>query len=678
MRENYPKLHTVKNVDKQTLHEWLRVLITGRQLDLRAPNYLKQAIGWSYHAPYAGHDGIQFAIGQTFNKETDHLFPYYRDMMTCFSAGLSAEEIILNGISKDTDVAGGGRHMSNHFAKPAWNIHNVSSCTANHDLHAVGAARAMKYYQGGGVVITSHGESSTSEGYVYEAINGATREKLPVIFVFQDNGYGISVPKRLQTANRKTANNFAGFKNLRIIHCNGKDVFDSMNAMAEAKKHVLEHSEPVIVQANCIRMESHSNSDRHELYRSENERNYTRVYDPLAKFIRLVKRYERFTDEEIAAIEQEAKAEVKAAHKKALAAPNPDPATIFDFVIPEPYAAQEVANTSEGEKFTLVSAINKTLKEEFRANPDTFIYGQDVANKEKGGAFNVTKGMQQEFGEARVWSAPIAEDYIVGTANGMSRYDDKIRVVVEGAEFADYFWPAMENFVDTTHDYWRSKGQFSPNITIRLASGGYIGGGIYHSQNIEGTLTTFPGVRVVYPTFADDAAGLLRTAMRSRGMTVFMEPKALYNAPQAAAVIPDDFEIPFGKAKVRREGKDLTLVSYGNTLIHSLEAAEDLAKEGIEVEVIDLRSLVPWDKEAVIESLRKTSKLLVVHEDKVQSGFGGEIAATIQEEAFELLDAPVKRLGATFTPVGFNRILESAILPNKEKIVEAARAVVKY
>lgn len=678
MGTKFPKVHTVKNVDKETLHKWLKVLITGRRLDERAPNYLKQAIGWSYHAPYAGHDGIQFAIGQVFNKETDHLFPYYRDMMTCFSAGLTAEEIILNGISKDTDVAGGGRHMSNHFAKPAWNIHNVSSCTSNHDLHAVGVARAIKYYGGKGVAITSHGESSTSEGYVYEAINGATREKLPVIFVFQDNGYGISVPKRLQTANRKTANNFSGFKNLRIIHCNGKDVFDSMNAMIEAKKHVQECGEPVIVQANCVRMESHSNSDRHELYRSEEERNYTRIYDPLAKFIRMIKRYERFTDEEIDAVEQEAKQLVKEAHKKALAAPNPDPKSIHDFVIAEPYNAKEIENQEQGEKFTLVSAINRTLKEEFRRNPDTFIYGQDVANKEKGGAFNVTKGMQQEFGEQRVWSAPIAEDYIVGTANGMSRYDDKIRVVIEGAEFADYFWPAMENFVDTSHDYWRSKGQFSPNITIRLASGGYIGGGIYHSQNIEGSLATFPGIRIVYPTFADDAAGLLRTSIRSRGITVFMEPKALYNAPQAATAIPEDFEIPFGKAKVRKEGKDLTIVTYGNTLIHTLEAADELKNENIDVEVIDLRSLVPWDKETVLKSVKKTSKLLVVHEDKVFSGFGGEIAATVQDDAFEWLDAPVKRLGAAFTPVGFNRILEAEILPNKDKIKEAAKVLFNY
>lgn len=677
----YPKIYTIKDVDKKTLEKWYAKLVLGRKLDEKAPNYLKQAIGWSYHAPYAGHDGIQFAIGQHFDRATDHLFPYYRDMMTCLSAGLTPEEIILNGISKATDVAGGGRHMSNHFAKPEWNIHNVSSSTGNHDLHAVGVARAMKYYKQKGVSITSHGESSMSEGYVYEAINGASREILPVIFVIQDNGFGISVPKYMQTANRKVANNFSGFKNLRIIHCNGKDVFDSMNAMAEAKKHVLEVGEPVILQANCVRMESHSNSDRHELYRNENERNYVKENDPLAKFRRLLIRYKRFDEDELLKIEEEATGIIKAAHKKAMKAPDPDPASIYDFVMPEPYLAEkypEGLHEHEGEKYKLVEAINKTLKEEFRYNPDTFIWGQDVAYKDKGGAFNVTKGMQQEFGEARVFSAPIAEDFIVGTANGMSRFNEKIRVVIEGAEFADYFWPAMEQFIDSSHDYWRSNGQFVPNMTIRLASGGYIGGGLYHSQNIEGALATIPGVRIVYPTFADDAAGLLRTSMRSRGITVFMEPKALYNAPQAAASFPDDFEVPFGKARIRREGKDLTIITYGNTIIHSLEAAEKLQEDGFDVEVIDLRSLIPLDKDTILNSVKKTNKALVVHEDKVFAGFGSEITSMIMEEAFEYLDAPVKRVGSPFMPVGFNRILEKAILPNTDKIIEAAKNLLDY
>ena len=331
----------IKNTDKETLANWFRILLRGRTWDDRAPNYLKQAIGWSYHAPVAGHEGIQLAIGQIFERGKDHLFPYYRDMVTALSAGLTSEEIVLNGISKDGDIAGGGRHMSNHFAKPEWNIHNVSSCTGNHTLHAVGTARAMKYYGHDGLAISSQGESSVSEGYVYEAINGASTEKLPVIFVFQDNGYGISVPKKDQTANRKVANNFLGFKNLRIIHCNGKDVFDSMNAMAEARIWIEEKKMPVIVQANCVRIHSHSNSDRHDLYRDDQELNYVAGYDPVAKYRRMLLRYNRFTVEELEFIEAEIKAEVKEAHKKAITSPDPDPASIHDFVIADAFVSQK-------------------------------------------------------------------------------------------------------------------------------------------------------------------------------------------------------------------------------------------------------------------------------------------------------------------------------------------------
>jgi len=674
------KFH-IKKTDKETLAKWFRLMVVGRALDDRAPNYLKQAIGWSYHAPYAGHDGIQLAIGQIFDREHDHLFPYYRDMLTALSAGISPEEIILNGISKATDVAGGGRHMSNHFAKPEWNIHNSSSCTGNHTQHATGAGRAIKKYKVPGVAISSQGESSVSEGYVYEAINGASNERLPVIFVFQDNGYGISVPKKDQTANRKVADNFSGFKYLKIFHCNGKDVFDSMNTMFAAKEYVEKHEHPVIVQANCVRMHSHSNSDRHDLYRDDYELNYVNEYDPLAKYRRLLLRYERFTEEELVGIEEEAKEIVKKAHKVGMSAPDPDPASIYDYVTPEPYVSEkypEGLHNDTGEAKKLIEGINETLKAEFRHNPDTYIWGQDVANKDKGGIFNVTKGMQQEFGIERVFNAPIAEDFIVGTANGMSRFSDKIRIVVEGAEFADYFWPAMEQLLDTSHDYWRSNGQFSPNITIRLASGGYIGGGLYHSQTIEGTLTTLPGIRVVYPSYADDAAGLLRTSIRSRGVTLFLEPKALYNSPKVATPVPDDFEVPFGKAKVRREGEDVSIITYGNTTPMCMDIAEEMEKENVSVEVIDLRSLSPLDTDAILKSVRKTGKVLLVHEDKVFGGFGGEIAAQITESAFEYLDGPVMRVGSTFTPVGFNRILEKAILPDAERIRTALDKLINY
>ncbi len=676
------KKYDIKTTDKETLRKWFYLMTLGRAIDEKAPMYLLQSLGWSFHAPYAGHDGIQLALGQVFTKGEDHLFPYYRDLLTALSAGITAEEIILNGLSKATDLTSGGRHMSNHFAKQDWNIHNVSSAVATQNMHAAGVARAMVYYQHKGVVYTSHGEASTSEGYVYEAINAASTERLPVIFVIQDNGYGISVPKGEQTANRKVADNFSGFKNLKIIHCNGKDVFDSMNAMSEARKYALETSNPVIVQANCVRIGSHSNSDKHSLYRDENELAYVKAADPLYKFRRMLLRYKRFTEEELKKTEDEAKAELSAANRKAMTAPEPDASTIFDFVLPEPYVPQKYTDGThnmEGEKKSMVTAINETLKAEFRYNPDTFLWGQDVANKEKGGVFNVTKGMQQEFGEKRIFNSPIAEDVTVGSANGMSRFDPKIRIVIEGAEFADYFWPAVEQYVECTHEYWRNNGKFVPNITVRLASGGYIGGGLYHSQTLEGALTTLPGARIVYPSFADDAAGLLRTSLRSRGFTLFLEPKALYNSVAAATPVPDDFEVPFGKARIRREGKDLSIITYGNTTHLSLAAAARIAGEnGGNIEVVDIRSLIPLDKETIFASVKKTGKVLVVHEDKVFSGFGAELAAMIGTEMFRYLDAPIQRVGSTFTPVGFHHNLENAILPNEEKIYKAAKELLAY
>jgi 2-oxoisovalerate dehydrogenase E1 component len=675
------KFHDIKKTDKETLSKWLHLMILGRMIDERAPNYLKQALGWSYHAPYAGHDAIQLAIGQVFNKETDHLFPYYRDMLTALSAGLTTEEILLNGISKATDIASGGRHMSNHFAKPEWNIHNTSSLTGNHILHAVGVGRAMKTYKHKGVSISSQGESSVSEGYCYEAITGADRELLPCVFVFQDNGYGISVPKSDQTANEMVCDNFSGFKNIKIIKCDGKDVFDSMNAMMSAKEHAMKNLEPVIVQAMCVRIGNHSNSDNHEWYRDEKERADAKAQDPLPRFKKELIAAKIFSEKDIEKMEEAAKKELLEAHGKAVKAPNPTPESIYDFLVPPAWECKNFPDglhheNSEPKKF--IDAINGTLKEEFRHNPDTYIWGQDVANKEKGGIFNVTKGMQQEFGKSRVFNGPIAEDFILGTANGMVRFDEKIRVVVEGAEFADYFWPAMEQMVETSHDYWRSNGKFKPNVIVRLASGGYIGGGLYHSQNIEGTLCTLPGIRVVVPAFADDAAGLLRTAMRSEGCTVYLEPKALYNAKYAMTPIPENFEVPFGKARLRREGADLSIITYGNTVHFSLEAAEVLAKEGFEVEVLDLRSLLPLDIDAIKATVSKTHRALVVHEDKIFGGFGGEVVGQINEHAFEHLDAPVRRVGSAFTPVGFNRILERAVLPDVNKILVAARDLLNY
>ena len=667
-------------IELETLKGWYRTMHMGRVLDDKAPNYLKQAIGWSYHAPCAGHDGIQLALGMAFRARKDYLFPYYRDLLTSLAGGLTPLEIILNGISKAADVAGGGRHMSNHFAKPEIGIQNVSSCTGNHTQHAVGLARAVKTYGSDAVVFSSQGESSTSEGYVYEAVNGASLEKLPVIFVFQDNGYGISVPKADQTANERACDNFSGFLNLKIVKCDGKDPLDSMRALDEAMAFVTSGAGPAIVHADCVRIGSHSNSDKHELYRDPEELAAAKAQDPLPRF-RNHLLAQGVTEAELVAIEAENLAQYNEASDAAMVSPDPDPASIQDFVLPEPWVSPRYPDGTPGDggtPATMLTAINETLKEEFRANPDTYIWGQDVANKEKGGIFNITKGMQQEFGRARVFNGPIAEDFITGTANGFSRFGDQIRVVVEGAEFADYFWPAAEQLIELSHEYWRTHGQFCPNVTIRLASGGYIGGGLYHSQNIEGWLTTIPGIRVVVPAFADDAAGLLRTCLRSRGVTLFLEPKFLYNAAQAKAPIPDEFAVPFGKARIRKAGNDLTVLAYGTPVHFALEAARKLEAEGVGVEVVDLRCLNPLDTETIFASVKKTHRALVVHEDKVFGGFGGEVAAQISAQCFPWLDAPVERVGSVFTPVGFNRILERAVLPNAEKVLAGMRKVLAF
>lgn len=663
--------------DGDVLRDWYRLLHMGRILDEKAANYLKQAKGWSYHAPCAGHEGIQLALGATFRAGVDYLFPYYRDLLTCLVAGLTPLEIILNGLSKEGDVAGGGRHMSNHFAKPEIGIQNVSSATGNHSLHATGVAKAIQYYGSDAVAFYSGGESACSEGFFYEAVNGATTGKYPVVFVIQNNGYGISVPIEESSANPIVSRNFRGFANLHIVEVDGTDLLDSWRGMQEAMTWIRAGKGPAMVHAQCVRIGSHSNSDRHELYRSHEELEEAKTKDPVVKFRRLLLEAGVVTEADLTAIEKENRAQMFAAADQAESMPDPDPATWSDFLIPHPYPAREIRD-GDGDEMTLIQALNTTMKEEFRHNADTFMWGQDVATKEKGGVFNVSKGMQQEFGYHRVHNAPIAEDYIVGTANGFTRFNDRIRVLVEGAEFADYFWPAMEQCVETGHEYWRTRGQFSPNVTIRLASGGYITGGLYHSQNIEAALMTLPGMRIVYPAFADDAAGLLRTCLRSRGMSVFLEPKFLYNHARSKCTVPHAFEVPFGVARTRREGRDIAIITYGNAVHLALDAADRLALEGVEAEVLDLRSIKPMDSEAIVAAVRKCSRVIVAHEDRLPGGIGGDITRIVIEEAFAFLDAPILQVGSRPVPVGFSPVLEQAILLNADDIVRTARSVISY
>ncbi|HKV41019.1 MAG TPA: transketolase C-terminal domain-containing protein, partial [Blastocatellia bacterium] len=460
--------------------------------------------------------------------------------------------------------------------------------------------------------------------------------------------------------------------------------FDSASTIARAIELIRHQEGPVLVHAFCERLNAHSNSDKHELYRSDEELAEARTYDPLERLRLHLLNVEEVQEVTLLSIEEGNKAIVEDAAAAAEAEPDPDPKSATQFVIPPeapvPAGAWVPAPAESAKQITILGGINETLKREFRRNPNTFLWGQDVASREKGGVFNVTKGMQQEFGPARVFNAPLAEDYIVGTANGFSRFREDIWVVIEAAQFADYVWPAMEQIVDTSHDYYRSNGQFAPNIVMRLASGGYIHGGLYHSQNLEATFTSLPGLRVVVPAFADDAVGLMRHAMRSRGITMYLEPKYLYNQAFAKSADPgENFEIPFGKARVRREGEDLTIIAYGTAVHWSIRAANQLKDQhGIEAEVIDLRSLVPLDIETLVESVKKTSRALIAHEDKMFSGFGGEVAAQIVERCFDYLDAPVMRVGGKFTPVPFSGVLERAVLPQTEDVFQKALELAQY
>ncbi len=686
---------------KQARHIY-RLLVTARQIDDRASRYSRRGMGWSYHARCGGQEGIQIALGLAFRPNKDFLFPYYRDGALVLGAGMTPLELLLNGLARATDPGSGGRHMSNHFAKPAIGIQNTSSCTGNHTLHAVGTARAIKHYKSDAVALCSQGESSVSEGYCFEAYNGADRERLPVIFAIQNNGYGISTPTSVQTANPCVADNFSGLKNLHIERCDGTDVLDSLQAVQKALTHVRSGAGPAMVHAACVRIGAHSNSDAHELYRSKKELEEVKKHDPLLKFRQLVLKNKWGTQKALDALEQDVQQELDEAAVQAESAPMPDPSTVHEFVVPPAFVGMKkeekgehnasgshASSSSIGAEGSsqqnhavaekLREAITRTLKEEFTHNPHTFLWGQDVASKDKGGVFNLTKGLLAAFGPERVFNAPLCEDFIVGTANGMCRFDPKIRVVVEAAQFADYVWPAMEQIVEMSHEYWRTQGQFSPNVVLRLASGGYIQGGLYHSQNVEAIMSHLPGVRVVAPSCADDAAGLLRTAIRSQGPTFFLEPKYLYNRREATGpVLGLEHAVPFGKGRLRRQGEDLTIITYGNTVPMALAVAEKLAPEGCDVSVFDLRSLKPLDEEGIFACVKNTGKVLVVHEDHLFAGLGGEVVSLIMEHCFEWLDAPVRRLAARDIPVGFAKSLESAVLPQPADIERAARELLAY
>jgi 2-oxoisovalerate dehydrogenase E1 component len=709
------------SLSPRQLVEIYRLMLLSRRVDDREI-LLKRQQKIYFQISGAGHEALGVGAALAMRPGYDWFFPYYRDRALCLALGFTPAEMLLQAVGAATDPASGGRQMPAHYGSRALNIVSVSASTSTQVLHAVGCAEAGRYFSqypeaaakaegdyrafrdvtfhGDEVAYASVGEGSTSQGEFWEAMNTASNKKLPVVFCVQDNGYAISTPVEVSMPGGNISRLVANFPNFHFAEVDGTDAEASFRAFQAAVAYCRAGHGPAFVHGHCVRAYSHSLSDDDRLYRTQAEREADALRDPLAKMQMRLLREGILTAEEITALEQSLDQEVAEAAELALQAPLPvvegvtrhvcsedlDP-TSSAFATEEVAAPGTVAGGKAGrapstEPRTMADLINACLHDEMRRDPRIVVFGQDVADasreaalaevKGKGGVFKLTAGLQSEFGSDRVFNSPLAEANIVGRAIGYAVRG--MKPVVE-IQFFDYIWPAYHQIHnELALMRWRSNGQWACPVVLRVPIGGYLtGGAIYHSQSGESLFTHIPGLRVVFPSNALDANGLLRTAIRCDDPVLFLEHKRLYRETHDRAPYPGpEFAIPFGKARIVRPGADLTLVTYGALVPRSLQAAERARREhNIDVEIIDLRTLNPYDWEAIAESVKKTSRVIVAHEDMLSWGYGAEIAARIGDELFDYLDTPVRRVGALDTFVAYQPILEDAILPQPETILKA-------
>ncbi|HEY1648297.1 MAG TPA: dehydrogenase E1 component subunit alpha/beta [Terracidiphilus sp.] len=707
------------NVSK--LVEIYRLMYLSRRIDDREI-LLKRQQKIFFQISAAGHEALQVAAALALRPGYDWFFPYYRDRALCLALGVSPYDMLLQAVGAATDPASGGRQMPTHWSSRALHIVSTSSSTATQLLHAVGCAEAGRYFSrhpeaairpsatgtdmdyrafrdvefhGDEVVLTCIGEGSAAQGEFWEAMNAASNQKLPVIFLVEDNGYAISVPVEVNTPGGNISRIVANFPNFHFAEVDGTDPVACLHVFQAAAAHCRAGHGPAFVHGHCVRQYSHSYSDDDTQYRCAAERETDVLRDPIARMrVRLIQE-SILTAAQLDELEQALDREAGEAAERALQAPLPAIESIPNFVYSShldptqaPFATEQVQPPAKQNDQkapaprTMADLINACLRDEMRRDPRIVVYGEDIADasreqalaevKGKGGVFKLTAGLQTEFGSERVFNSQLAEANIVGRAVGYAVRG--MKPVVE-IQFFDYIWPAMHQIHnELSLMLWRSNGAWAAPAVIRVPIGGYLtGGSIYHSQSGESIFTHIPGLRVVMPSNALDANGLLRTAIRCDDPVLFLEHKRLYREHYGRAAYPGpDFAIPFGKAKIVRPGSHITLVTYGALVPRALQAAQLAERQhSIDVEVIDLRTLNPYDWEAIAASVRKTSRVIVAHEDMVSWGYGAEIAARIAEELFDDLDAPVKRIGAMDTFVAYQPILEDAILPQPQNILKA-------
>ncbi|MGH7710903.1 MAG: alpha-ketoacid dehydrogenase subunit alpha/beta [Gemmatimonadaceae bacterium] len=650
----------------------------------------------------AGHEAVLTAAGMTLRAGHDWFFPYYRDRALCLTLGMTPAEMLYSAVGAAIDPNSGGRQMPSHWGHKALNIVTQSSPTGTQFLHAVGAAegilRASRLgisagFSGDEIVYVSGGEGQTSEGEFWESLNTACNLQLPILYLIEDNGYAISVPVEVNTAGGSISKLVSGFPGLYLQEIDGCDLIASYESLTRAVERVRRREGPALVHAHVIRPYSHSLSDDEILYKPPEEREQEARRDPLVAFPRWLIEQGHASESELERIKEEADATVLAATDDALGQEQPGPETVyFGVYSPDVDPTSEQFDTEDdpqysGNETTMVDLLNACMKDEMRRDPKILMFGEDVADvsrdrylgkvKGKGGVFKVTHGLQTEFGGDRVYNSPLAEANIVGRAIGLALRGFKPVIEVQ---FFDYIWPAYMQLRDELATLrWRSNNAFAAPVVVRTTYGGYIRGALYHSQTGASLFTHCPGLRVVCPATALDANGLLRTAIRCDDPVIFLEHKHLYRQTYNKAAYPGpNFMIPFGKAKIVREGTDITVVTYGATVQRAFAAANQVADAGLSVEVIDLRSLSPWDQETVYASVKKTSRVIVAYEDAISWGYGSEIASRIADDCFAWLDAPVRRIGSTDTFVGYAPRLEDAILPQIEDFRVAYEEIAKF
>lgn len=668
---------SLKGFQKEALLGIFKTMATSRRTDEKMLTLLRQGKSF-FHIGASGHEGAQLACAMQMNSDLDWSYPYYRDQTMVMGLGMTTEELFLGFLAKADDPGSGGRQLPQHYGQKDLNIVSQSSPTGTQYLQAVGTAMAVRQAGKKALVYVSSGEGTTSQGEFHEALNWAGREKLPVLFHIEDNGFAISVPKSSQTAEGSVFDMVGGYGNLNRFETDGTDFFESYATFKAAIESIRAGKGPAIVVSNVVRLLPHSSSDDHRKYRDAKELSEEQKRDPIEKFRAQCELGGIISSEEFQQVWNDVLLEVDEAAEKALSAPFPERADADTHVVDEsPVSIPSSEPATTGSEIVIVDAVNHALHEEMRRNENMIIYGQDVADG-KGGVFTATKGLSTEFGDKRVFNSPLAEASIVGTAVGAAVAG--LKPVVE-IQFGDYIWTAMmqiRNEVATIR--YRSNNSYSCGMVIRTPVGGYIHGGLCHSQSIEGFFMHLPGIHIVYPSNAADAKGLLKYACRIDDPVLFLEHKGMYRQGFAKRPEPDeDYLLPFGQAAVVREGRDLTIVTYGLMVYKAIEAAKYLEKStGASIEVIDLRTLSPLDKVTIGQSLQKTSKALVVYEDTLTAGPGAEIAAIIAEEYFEYLDGPVLRVAAKDAPVPFNWDLEDEILPQTENIRLAAERLLGY